>query len=102
MSLARSRNDRIIGGVCGGLGHYLGIDSTLVRLFFVIAVFFGFGTAALIYLILWIAMPLDEADTAVPAQPKALLPEPMQDPTGEWKFDPYTGEQLRKGESSNQ
>lgn len=47
--LYRSRTDRMIGGVCGGLGEYLGVDSTLVRLFFVLlGLANGFGMAGLI------------------------------------------------------
>ncbi|MEX2542458.1 MAG: PspC domain-containing protein [Trueperaceae bacterium] len=55
--LMRSRTDRMIGGVCGGLAHYLGIDSTLVRVVFAVALFFG-GTGALLYLVLWLVMPV--------------------------------------------
>lgn len=54
--LMRSRTDKMIGGVCGGLAQYLGIDSTLVRVVFAVALFFG-GTGALLYLILWLVMP---------------------------------------------
>ena len=52
----RSESDRMLGGVCGGLGTYLGIDVTLVRLFFVI-LFFGSGIGVLAYLALWIIAP---------------------------------------------
>lgn len=56
MKLYRSQTDKKIGGVCGGLGHYLGIDSTLIRLFFVLLAF-GEGIGVLLYIILWILMP---------------------------------------------
>lgn len=54
--LYRSRRDRMIGGVCGGLGEYLGIDPTIVRLLFIL---FGLGggSAILAYLILLIVVP---------------------------------------------
>lgn len=52
----RSETDRMLGGVCGGLGNYLGVDTTLVRLFFVI-LFFGTGIGVLVYLALWIIAP---------------------------------------------
>lgn len=55
--LYRSRSDQMLGGVCGGLGEYLGLDSTLVRLFFVLATLFS-GTGGLLYLILWMIVPL--------------------------------------------
>lgn len=54
--LYRSESDRMLGGVCGGLGDYLGIDSTFARLFFVL-LFFGSGIGVLAYLALWIIMP---------------------------------------------
>jgi phage shock protein C len=54
--LSRSRTDAMIGGVCGGLGQYLGLDSTLVRLFFVLLAI-GNGVGVLIYFLLWIIVP---------------------------------------------
>jgi len=58
--LYRSESDRMLGGVCGGLGNYLGIDTTLVRLFFVI-LFFGSGIGVLAYLALWIVTPSESS-----------------------------------------
>lgn len=55
--LYRSRFDRMIGGVCGGLANYFDIDPTLVRLAFVALLIFGVGSPGLVYLILWIVMP---------------------------------------------
>ncbi len=54
--LYRSRTDRMIGGVCGGMAEYFGIDPTLVRLAFVAAALLG-GPGLLIYVILWIVTP---------------------------------------------
>ena len=54
--LTRSETDRMISGVCGGLAAYLGIDSVLVRLAFVILLFAS-GIGFPIYLILWVIMP---------------------------------------------
>jgi phage shock protein C len=68
--LRRSRHDKKIAGVCGGFGEYLGVDPTLVRLIWLVAVVFG-GTGLLAYLIAWIVMPeepLAETKAAVPAQ----------------------------------
>lgn len=56
----RSESDRMLGGVCGGLGTYLGVDTTLVRLFFVI-LFFGSGIGILAYLALWIIAPSESS-----------------------------------------
>jgi phage shock protein C len=54
--LTRSSDDRVIAGVCGGLGHYLGIDPVLIRIAALILVFAG-GAGILLYAIGWIAMP---------------------------------------------
>jgi phage shock protein C len=65
--LYRSRQHRMISGVCGGLGEYFGIDPTLMRILFIAATFIGFGSAILIYLILLIVVPeepLPETDTS--------------------------------------
>ncbi|HEX8404958.1 MAG TPA: PspC domain-containing protein [Duganella sp.] len=57
--LRRSRRDRWIGGVCGGLGRVSGIDAWIWRLLFVMFVMtFGFGLA--IYILLWIFVPDEE------------------------------------------
>jgi phage shock protein C len=56
--LFRSRTDRFLGGVCGGIGKYLAIDPTIIRLIFLVLLFTqGFGF--LIYLILWILLPVE-------------------------------------------
>ncbi len=56
--LYRSRTDRFLGGVCGGIGKYLAIDPTIIRLIFLVLLFTqGFGF--LIYLILWILLPVE-------------------------------------------
>jgi len=54
--LFRSAKDKIVAGVCAGIGEYLGVDPTIVRLAFVALSFFG-GGGALAYLILWIIIP---------------------------------------------
>ena len=54
--LTRSRRDRKIAGVCGGLAEYSGIDATLIRILFVIIALAG-GGGLLIYLALWLILP---------------------------------------------
>lgn len=49
----------MIAGVCGGLADYLRVDSTLVRLFFILLSFGSGGTALLVYFLLWIIVPLE-------------------------------------------
>jgi len=54
--LYRNENDAMLGGVCSGLGDYLAIDPTWVRLFFILLTLAtGFGL--LMYLVMWIMMP---------------------------------------------
>jgi phage shock protein C len=61
--LTRSQ-DRMIAGVAGGLGEYLNIDPTVVRILFVLLTLLGGGfLGVLIYAVLWIIMP-DPLDTA--------------------------------------
>ncbi|MCF8002384.1 MAG: PspC domain-containing protein [Halanaerobiales bacterium] len=61
--LHRSRKDRVIGGVCGGIAEYFDIDSTLVRLAFLL-VLIARGAGLLAYLVAWIIIPEREADTS--------------------------------------
>jgi len=56
-SLTRSTSNRMIAGVCAGLGEYLGIDPTIVRLLVVLAFFTGFGGIAIVYLIMALIVP---------------------------------------------
>lgn len=58
--LTRSRNDRAIAGVCGGLGRYLDIDATLLRIVTALLVLCG-GLSVWIYVILWIVIPEEPA-----------------------------------------
>jgi phage shock protein C len=56
--LTRSRNDRLLAGICGGLANYLEVDPTIVRLVLVLATFFTVVfPGILIYLIMWIIVP---------------------------------------------
>ena len=55
--LFRDGDDKFLGGVCSGVAYYFDIDVIWIRIFFLIAVFAGFGTGILIYVILWILLP---------------------------------------------
>lgn len=67
--LMRSSRDKKIGGVCAGVADYFDIDPTIVRLVWALA-FFLAGTGGLIYLILWIVLPLaPDAPAAAPSYP---------------------------------
>ncbi len=63
--LYRSRTDRMISGVCGGLGKYLGIDPTLIRLVFVLLLLFGIGSGLILYVILMFIVPEEPETTSV-------------------------------------
>ena len=89
IQLTRSASDRMIGGVCGGLARYFGIDSAIVRLIFVIAVLSGISP--LVYVVLWIVMPEEQAATSATS---ALAEHPRR--PEEWKFDPQTGEKIER------
>ncbi len=54
--LVRSRDDRMIAGVCSGLGEYFSVDPTLIRLLFVFTAILG-GPGLVAYIIFWIVVP---------------------------------------------
>lgn len=54
--LFRDTDDRMLAGVCSGMGHYLNIEARWVRLFMLLIVFIG-GSGIMVYIILWIIMP---------------------------------------------
>lgn len=56
-AFARSSAQRMLGGVCGGIAEYFGVDVNLVRAGAVVAAFVTGGTAALVYLALWMLLP---------------------------------------------
>jgi phage shock protein C len=56
-TLTRSKSNRMIAGVCAGLGDYLNIDPTVVRLLFVLGFFTFNGAMLLVYLIMAIVTP---------------------------------------------
>jgi phage shock protein C len=62
--LVRPRGDRVVAGVCAGLGRRVGLDPWPARLLFVLLLFVVPGSQLLIYPVLWVLMP-DEADQPV-------------------------------------
>jgi phage shock protein PspC (stress-responsive transcriptional regulator) len=57
-SFRRSRTDRWLGGVCGGIGRATGVESWVWRLLFAV-LFLCFGAGLLVYLLLWLFVPSD-------------------------------------------
>jgi len=58
--LRRSRQKRLIAGVCGGLAEWWGKDPTLVRVLFLLVGALPFFSGTLVYLVLWIVIPLED------------------------------------------
>ena len=57
--LYRSSRDKMISGVCGGLGEYFGIDPTLLRLAWAALALFSFGTFWVLYVIAAVIIPYE-------------------------------------------
>jgi len=55
--LYRSKKEKIIGGVCGGLGEFLDVDPTIVRLLWAIITVLSIGAGIVAYLLAWIIIP---------------------------------------------
>jgi len=74
--LYRSKTDRILGGVCGGIGEYFNTDPTLIRLLWVVFTL-AWGAGILAYIIAWIIVPekpVETPPTAAPPTPPAPPP----------------------------
>ncbi len=61
--LKRSKDNRVVGGVCGGLSAYFDVDVTLLRIVAVVLAFAD-GVGILLYLILWIVVPEEGSDSS--------------------------------------
>jgi phage shock protein C len=86
--LFRSRDERMLGGVCGGLGEYLNTDPTIIRILFVIITLFGFA-GVFLYLAMWLIVPEEPLDVvsaapAPPAEPAVAEPAPVEAAPEEW------------------
>jgi phage shock protein PspC (stress-responsive transcriptional regulator) len=77
--LRRSRDDKVIGGVSGGLAEYSGIDTLLWRVGFVALALAG-GSGVLVYLLLWLLMPATSATGAPDAPSGPRLPAGPRSP----------------------
>ena len=61
--LYRSRTDRKLAGVCGGLAQYFNTDATLMRVLFVVLALLG-GPGLVLYLLMWVLVPEEPLDAA--------------------------------------
>jgi phage shock protein C len=75
--LMRSPIDKKIGGVCGGFAEYLEVDSTLVRLIWLIAIFVPVPLGLIAYLVAWIVMPMAPFPMPAAASPIPQPPAPQ-------------------------
>ena len=60
INLKRSNSDKVFAGVCGGLGEYLNIDPTVIRIVWMIFGFMSLGSAFLVYLLCILIIPIDD------------------------------------------
>src|SRR3954470_5437378 len=60
--LTRSSSDRVIAGVAGGLGRYFSIDPVVIRIAFIVGIFFG-GAGVIAYLAAWLLVPSDDGSS---------------------------------------
>jgi phage shock protein C len=79
--LRRPTTDRVVAGVCSGLGRYFGLDPVLIRVLFAIAVVLTGGLALIAYPVLWFVMPEEGPNApAWPATPPAWNTQPPAAP----------------------
>ncbi|QLC49353.1 PspC domain-containing protein [Methanolobus zinderi] len=63
--LTRSKDNRMIAGVCGGIGEYIGVDPVVIRLIWAVITIFSFGIiGVLAYVIAWVIMPEEKQATS--------------------------------------
>jgi len=62
--LYRLKKERILGGVCAGLGEHLDVDPTVIRLIWAVVTLISFGTGIIVYILAWIIIPEDDSGSA--------------------------------------
>lgn len=60
--LYRSRKDKMIAGICGGIGEIYNLDPTMIRLVYALITIFSAGTAILVYILGWIIIPEEKPE----------------------------------------
>ncbi|NLX50445.1 MAG: PspC domain-containing protein [Methanospirillum sp.] len=77
--LKRSRDDRMLAGVCGGIGRYFEIDANVIRLVWVVVTLVSIGFGLLAYLIAWLLIPEELPPAADPGSggggPVSTIPD---------------------------
>lgn len=72
MKLSRTKN-KILGGVCGGISKAAKINISIVRILFVILLFFSCGISVIVYMALWIIVPTETLESKKKAIKKSLI-----------------------------
>ena len=75
-TLVRTRDGKMIAGVCAGIARKYGWDATLVRIVFVLSCLLP-GPQFLLYLILWIIIPQEQPEVGYPSTPVDFYQEPQ-------------------------
>ena len=88
--LYRSSTNRVLGGVCGGLGEYFDVDATLIRLLFIMLAFFN-GTGLLLYILAFVVIPKEGVEMS-----KHSMKENLQEFVGDMREQIST---LKKADS---
>ena len=98
--LLRNEHDKVIAGVSSGLAAYMQVDVTIIRLLFVLSTIFLVGTGVLVYLVMWIVVPVNNDPAArfskfnMPpnpfGQPNPFTQQQPFSPTGATPQDPFT------------
>ena len=78
--LYRSTTNRMVAGVCAGIGDYFNVDPTLVRLAFVLGTFLGLGSLVIAYIVLMIVVPEEPARYSPVPPPAAPVTPEVVDP----------------------
>lgn len=63
--ITRSRDDKWIGGVCGGLAQYTGVDANIIRILIAVGTILGAGSLIIAYIVALILIPLENPDIVV-------------------------------------
>jgi phage shock protein C len=63
--LIRTRDGRMVAGVCSGIGEYLGADANVIRLVFALITVFTAGFGVLLYLAAWVVVPEEDEPTSI-------------------------------------
>jgi phage shock protein C len=81
--LYRSRSDRMVSGLSAGLGQYIGMDPTIIRLIFALGAIFLFPFPIVIYLVMMVVVPEEPLTTPPPGTSAVITPPAPPAPPAE-------------------